>query len=166
MRQMSEVNQKRLEELQHIEAENGILKVDDVVTFAKDPTTALHSWSGWKGWDVTVAANEFYKQQARTLIRGLFTYEATPDGPKKFMAFVSIIDDRKQGGGYRPMLHVMQDSDWKARLLNTALSELRAFQVKYDKLVQLAGVMKSIDEALASTEAPAAQAQDSAQQTA
>src|SRR5437773_5081929 len=99
MRNMTEVMQARLKELEEIQEEGGILRPADVVEFARDPSTALHSWKGWKDWNAEQAAESYWIDRARDLIRAMVTVKTINNQEQKIRAFVSILDDRKMEGG-------------------------------------------------------------------
>jgi hypothetical protein len=141
-------------ELESIRATHGgLLKPEDVVDFAKNPQTALHSAFVW---DDTEAAAKYRLDQARQVIRLVVTIIG--DSPEPVRAFVSIPSDRVSGGGYRSMADVVSDSSRRAEMLREALERLLSVKRKYAHLQALQPVYDAIDAAVAaqqSTEAPA-----------
>jgi hypothetical protein len=133
-----------LAELQQIAAaNNGLLRPEDVVDFAKDPRTALH---GCFTWDDAAAAHQHRLQQARALIR--VTVTVLPhDGETKFRAFVSLKPDRYTlpGGGYRVFVDTMTDGDLQKQLLLDAMEEMQTFMTKYETLKELADVFDAMN---------------------
>ena len=118
---------------------NGKLKAEDVVEFAKDPTTSLHSHFTW---DDTEAARRYRLDQARDLIQVVVT--VIPGAAKEFRAYVSMEDDRKEaGGGYRFMVSVLSDKEKRERLLAQALAEFDRWREKYEALTELAGIISA-----------------------
>lgn len=121
---------------------NGILKAEDVVEFAKDPDTELHSKFTW---DDDEASHQWRLLQARNIIRVSVIYEKKINQTIK--AFVSLKDDRlEDGGGYRLMARVLGDKDMRERLLLQAKEELMDFKEKYSDLTELSSVFEAIDK--------------------
>ena len=121
----------------------GILPPKDIVAFAADPLTALHSEFCW---DDNIAANEHRLNQARRLLRVWVTFE--PSVQKHMRVAVSLQNDREApGGGYRLMVHVMSDSEKREQLLKQALDQIRKLQQLYGSLGELAGVFAAAEQA-------------------
>lgn len=120
----------------------GILHPHDVVEFAKNPETALHSRFTW---DDTKAAQEFRVWQARQVIR-LYVNVIHEDSPP-MRIFVSLEEDRASGGGYRYVLDVLTDEQRRVQLVTQALKEFRFLRKKYESLKELAKIYEAIDEA-------------------
>ena len=98
-------------ELEHIRTtHNGMLKPEDVVAFATDPNTALHSHFEW---DDTEAAREYRLVQARTVIRLIVT--VIGEDPVPMRTYVSLPSDRVVGGGYRALQDVVNDESRRQR---------------------------------------------------
>jgi hypothetical protein len=92
-----------------------------VVEAAKDETSPLHSYFCW---DDTEAAKRYRLDQARHLIASIEIISDPQE--KKTVAFVSLMADRKNGGGYRDVRSVLSSEELRAELLRTAVTELRA----------------------------------------
>lgn len=136
--------QPEMVELQQIASENGgILRPKDVVEYARDKKTALHSSFIW---DDTKAAHEYRLYQARQLIRVRVTLLDVPGDTRNVRAFVSLKSERynRAGGGYRAIVDVMSDEELRARMLSEALEEMAVFQEKYKILSELADVFNSM----------------------
>lgn len=128
---------KHLAELQSIAKSNGgILRAEDVVEFAREPSTALHSRFEWHNGK---AAHEWRLHQARNLIRVSVTLLPNVETP--YRAFVSLMPDRSEtGGGYRRTIDVLSDAESRKQLLTQALDDLSRMEAKYAQLEELAGV--------------------------
>jgi len=128
---------KYLDELNQIMAQSeGMLRPEDVVAFAQNPTTALHSVFTW---DDSEAAKAWRLQQARQVIR--VSIEMLPmDPPAKYRAFVSLKEDRYNDRGYRAMVEVLADGDLRQVMLAEAAMEMQTFMQKYETLKELSGV--------------------------
>lgn len=122
-------------ELEYVRRESGgLLRPEDVLSFAeKNPESALYSQFEW---DDTEAAKGFRLAQARAVIRvAVIVDPASSD--EKIRAYVSLSTDRATKSGYRAFVEVLDDEILRQQLLLDALTELKKFQNKYDKLRQL-----------------------------
>ena len=120
---------------------NGLLRAEDVVEFARDARTALHHCFEW---DDNKAAEAFRRQQARQLIRVVVA--VTPANERKYRAYVSLKPDRYgyPGGGYRAFVTTMTDGDMRKQLLADAYEEMQAFLVKYEDLKELSEIFEAM----------------------
>ena len=123
----------------------GILRPGDVVAFARDPKTALHSRFTW---DDSTAAREHRLWQARQLIT---VYVTTDQNTKKnVQVFVSLASDQeRKGGGYRRLTDVLSDSEQRAELLAQALADLNYMKRKYKELTELSHIWQAIEKTAA-----------------
>jgi hypothetical protein len=130
-------------ELKRIEkAHGGRLRASHVVDAARSRTAPLHPYFEWRDGE---AAEKFRLMQAERLIRiAVDTYQVNGK-PRHYRAYVSLSSDRMSKRGYRSMTAVMSNPAWKSVLLEDAKAELRAFQVKYRGLVELAAVFDAVD---------------------
>ncbi len=131
------------EELEAIrESNDGMLRAEDVVEFAKNPETILHKRFTW---DDDVAAQRWRLLEARAIIRvNVITPEATGTTVR---AYVSLMGDRQTpGGGYRSLPDVMASTELRKRLLAQALKEAGAWREKYKNLHELSAVFGAIDQ--------------------
>ena len=124
---------------------DGLVRPDDVVEFAKDPSTALH---GCFTWSDDEAAKRWRLEEARTLIRCYVVIEeSAPRAPVR--AFVSLRSDRAAGGGYRKIADVLSDEQLHAQLMRDAIADLRAAQKRYSRLAELKAVFAALDKVAA-----------------
>ena len=121
----------------------GLLNPHDVVEFARNEKTALHSCFDW---DNSEAAEKWRLHQARMLIRIVVNIIPQVDENKEYRMFVSLTPDRQPGNGYRPVLTVLSKDMLKAQMLMDAMSEQKAFRKKYETVRELCGVFKEIDK--------------------
>jgi predicted component of viral defense system (DUF524 family) len=129
-----------LSELQAIQKSNrGLLRPEDVVEFAKNPDTALHSKFTW---NIQEAAEQHWLHQARNVIRVHVQVIENNSPPVK--VFVSLTEDRNKGNGYRSMTDVMSDESRRERLLAQAEREMKTFVSKYSTLKELAPVIAAM----------------------
>jgi hypothetical protein len=133
------------EELLFIHEKNkyGLLLTQEVVEFAKNPDTHLHSKFEW---DDSKAAQAHRIQQARQIITLELKVIKSDKNTQKTQCYVSISDDRKSGGGYRAIETVLADDVLRQQLLEGVLSELLRLKTKYNHLQELAGVFLEIEK--------------------
>jgi len=139
-------NDARLAELKIIADRNdGILLPEQVVEFAKRKTSALHDAFEW---DDTEAARKYRLEQARAIIRVSVEIIDAGGNKEPIAAWVNLIAGRHDdGAGYRYAPGLMATDAGRKSILETALWELRAFQNKYARLTELAGVFAAINKA-------------------
>ena len=125
------------------EANDGLLRAEDVVEFAKDEDTALHKCFQW---DDTEAAKQYRIIQARNVIR--VSVVMTQEIAEPYRMAVSMVEDRTvPGGGYRMMKDVMTDDDMRKAFVAQAKRELDAWRNRYKHLNELAKIFAAIDKA-------------------
>lgn len=134
---------RRLELAEITKRHRGKLRPVDVVEYAKNPGTYLHSLFTWND---TEAASQYRLQQASAYIRAVAVIEPHPDSGKSisYRAYVSLPNDRGTGV-YRHIDAVSRDHDMRESLLEQARSDYAAFRKKYSGLKELAAVWSSMD---------------------
>ena len=129
------------EELEAIRHQNGgILRPGDIVDFARDENTALHSRFEW---DDNAAAVQYRLEQARRIVR--VTVVVLPNHNKSVNAYVSLTSDRQNGDSYRHIGDVLADPLARQHLIRQALDEAEAWRKRHADLVELAEIFDAID---------------------
>lgn len=129
-------------ELERLKAD-GVIKPADVVSFARNETTALHACFTW---DDGEAAQQYRLLEARNILRVYVTMEES--GVTDCRAYVSLTTDRtKEGGGYRSIADVMSDDALREQMLRDAFVQLKTMQQRYKSLQQLSKVWEAVDAA-------------------
>jgi hypothetical protein len=130
-------------ELTHIAATNeGILRPYDVVEYARNPTTTLHTKFTW---DDEKAAHEYRLEEARRLIRVHVT--TIEQVSKPIRVWVSLKTDRaKDKGGYRLTDDVMNDAEMRKQFLREALEDLKYWRAKYRSIKEFDAIFDAIDQ--------------------
>ena len=124
------------------EANNGLLRPEDVVSVAESESSPLHSWFEW---DEGQAAHAWRLEQARHLLRVTVRLIGIGNEKKSVRVFVSLTTDQQEdGGGYRQLVVVMSDKALRKQLLKDALAEMERFQKKYQELKELAEVFAAM----------------------
>jgi hypothetical protein len=135
-----------LSELQALHDKFGILKPEDVVECARDEHSPLHEHFEWNDGK---AADEYRKDQARSLIRVAVQVLPNLGEDVKVRVFTSLKSDRRNpGGGYRRMTDVLSHDSMRAELLQIALDELKGVREKYKEVKELADVFTVVDAAV------------------
>jgi len=132
------------DELEYIQKKNkGLLNPRNVVEFAKNPETCLHSKFTW---DDSKAAHEYRLLQARHIIRLELKIIHRGNNTIETNEYVSLTIDRKPDGGYRPIVVVMEDEYLRQQMLKDALNELIRIKSKYKQLEELSSIFGEIDK--------------------
>jgi hypothetical protein len=126
------------------EANDGILKADAVVEFAKNEDTALHSKFEW---DDTKAGHQWRLAQARNIIRINVEMIKGSGSDMPVRMFVNLKSDRYNGdgGGYRRTVDVLTDEERRRQLLKEALADANAWRKRYKHIKELDGVFAALD---------------------
>jgi hypothetical protein len=124
------------------EENNGVLEPERVVVAASAADSPLHSFFEWNDGE---AAAQFRITQARKLIRVCVSYIGPKEAPVLSRVFVSLSSDRRDGGGYRPMVEVLSDDAMRSRMLRDAMEEMARFKRKYQHLQELVNVIEAMD---------------------
>lgn len=132
------------EELEQLRENNdGQLNPEQVVDFARrNRRSALHDEFEW---DDTEAAHQFRLEQARRIIRLNINVLETPNGDVTVPMYVSLVSDRRNGGGYRTLESVMSSEELREQLLRQALDEFQRVRRKYQTLQELTPVFTALD---------------------
>ncbi len=132
------------EELNSLYKQHKILRARDVVAFARDEKTALHSKFCW---DDTNAARRYRLIQARGIIRVHVTMISNGDAKARTRAWVSMYADREKiGGGYRSIGNVISNEQLTAKLLEQAWREADQFKKRYENLKELLPIFEAMDK--------------------
>ena len=138
-------DEKVISELKRIASENrGILMPETVVAEARLKTSPLHDHFDW---DDSEAAKLWRIHQARRLINVCVEYIGPEDERREMRVFVSLRDDRDEGG-YRLLEKVVSTKGLRAQLLEDAMEEMNFFREKYKDLKELSEVFAAMDSVL------------------
>lgn len=117
----------------------------ELLDASRDPESPLHSCFEW---DDTIAAEKYRVTQARYMLRSIVVKIDYPEKREtitvRACVNVAPINARTEGI-YVSYKNAMNNSEYRERVLQRALYELRAFQKKYSDYEELATVMKAID---------------------
>lgn len=133
-------------ELEAIRKSNrGVLLPEQVVKFAKNSNTALHSRFDWSD---RKAAHKYRLWQAREVINVYVTVLEADTEPVK--VYVSLYNDRKrEGGGYRALRNVMRNPKYRQQLFEQAEFEMQIFRQRYQRLLRLRPIFEASDKVFA-----------------
>ena len=116
------------------------VKPEEIVDKARDESTELHKCFEW---DDTKAAEKYRVYQARQIVCHLIVREVNDEPQKREVRFFYKTDNQE---GYKPASYIMRNEDEYHKLLDRALTELKAFQRKYSTLKELDGLFEAINE--------------------
>ncbi len=126
----------------------GVLKPADVVRFARNKSTALHSRFCW---DDTEAAKRYRLWQARDIIASV-TFIPSKGGNTRIRAYVSLRPDRGEDS-YRAVVDVLSVDEQRSQMLHDALEDLKMLRRRYSVLTEIinldipiAALQKAMDE--------------------
>lgn len=136
------MNKKILDELEIIRSQGGgILLPEDVVNYAFNEDTALHSKFEW---DDGKAGHAYRVWQARHLIKICVTVE--PVTKNEIPVYVSLNDERYGDGGYRNTVDVLSDKVLRRKLVEGAIRDFEYWRFRYHQLVELDDVFSAMDD--------------------
>lgn len=115
------------------------VKPEEIVDKARDESTELHKCFEW---DDTKAAEKYRVYQARQIVCHLIVREVNDEPQKREVRFFYKTDNQE---GYKPVSYIMRNEDEYHKLLDRALTELKAFQRKYSTLKELDGLFEAIN---------------------
>lgn len=121
--------------------DDGQVKAEVVVELASNPKHPLH---GYFEWDDSKAAHDHRLWQARVLIARVRIVNPDASNPTPIPAFVSLVSDRHDGGGYRSVADVLADPVSRDELERTAIGELAAWTERHRMLTELVAPVKRI----------------------
>ena len=122
------------------------VEVDDILDMARNPRKEIHKLIEW---DDAVAAENFRRDQVRSITRHLQIVEIGIDKnkkPEKIGVPLRLYHNLEGETGYRPLTKIILDESLHNQLLMTARAELNAFMIKYSTLEELSPVFKAIRE--------------------
>ena len=111
-----------------------------IVEVARNENTELHKCFEW---DDSIAAEKYRKHQAGDIVRCL-VIKRTEDTPKETPP-LRFFYKPSNGEGYKPTAFIVKHEDEYQKLLERALSELRAFKAKYSMLQELEEIFALIN---------------------
>jgi hypothetical protein len=129
---------------------NGNLTPNDVVEFAKDPSSVMHSWFTWED---TEAARRYRLIEAGSLIRSIEVVYV--EAPKMERRAFEIQYKKKTGDAesrtvYKTAEEAASDPDNHARLIAEAVRTLMAWRKRFAALQELHHLMTAIDSTIES----------------
>ena len=136
-------NPKIIKEIQRLCKENGgLLPPPKVIKAAEPVSSILHKKFEWNN---AIAGHEYRLWQARQLLACVYiNISPRTEKVQEVQAFVSLVTDRKNDGGYRSIIDVLSDSDLRNQLIRDALADMQIFTDRYQTLRELAIVFASI----------------------
>jgi len=126
------------EEIDRISNGQGNITVEQYIEHATSPQSPLHNTITW---DRNIAAHEWNKVEARTILRSLLYNELPGDKPRRFVYKVS--DD---SGKYTKTSEILINPDMRQQLITNAITELENFVNKYNHITELLRITNKINE--------------------
>ena len=142
------MNARAKAEIDRLVAERGgALTARDLLEFARDEDTALHTCFTW---DDSEAGEKYRLLEAAKILRvqvTLITATEVETTQVRVRTFTNLMD----GAGYRPTVAVLENEDLTAAMLEIAKRDLEVFRRKYTvlrKVAALGGLFTAIDTLL------------------
>lgn len=129
------------EHLQKVKEKNGHLSKENVLESGRPDNSPIHSCFEW---DNEVAGEKYRIFQAGMLINNVVEVKQSEEKENRSPAFVNVSENRK--GQYISTKDALSQEETREIVLKRAIKELKYFQIKYEKLSELAGVFKEIDK--------------------
>lgn len=128
-------------ELEKIRRENhGVLKPSYVIDSARAKSSLLHDYFEW---DNDLAGEKYREEQARNLIRHVIII--TPQVKSNHVRAYVSIQGRDNGKAYHAIADIMNDDEYREKLLANALIDLDAWKQKYETFKELSDIFSAID---------------------
>lgn len=146
-RHTNRLSQAAVSELQSIwEANNGILRAEDVVEHARNPESSLHTRFTW---DDSSAAHKYRLWQARSIISIAVMPVEYKNEVVNVRIFGNLPSDRVlPGGGYRSMQDILSVAERRKEHLHTLRKEVVRLQAQYNTLQELQPAFMSFVQAI------------------
>jgi hypothetical protein len=142
------------EEITRIRAEHAGFFTPGALVVASMPSDApLHSVFEW---DDSAAAVAYRNDQAKALIRSVVVVNSNDPATEPVRAFVSVIPPDQDRPSYTTIAAAMSDADLREQVLGQALADIRAFERKYSRFLDLSGVVAAFESARIRAAAPPA----------
>jgi hypothetical protein len=137
------MDEKILRELEHIRkhSKDKLLHPEDIVAYAMNENTALHSKFEW---DDDKAGQEYRIWQARQLIK--VVVRIIPRTNVKTTVYVSLKSDRYGEGGYRALVDVLSHEVLRKQLLQDAFDEFEYWKRQYYLVQELIPIFKAAEK--------------------
>lgn len=121
---------------------DGVIKPFAVVEAARPEKSPLHDCFEW---DDNKAAEQFRIEQARGLIRSIRVIVKVSNAETVPVRAFLHVKETECGGGYVEIRTVMRTPAFQQQVLESALSELKAWQARYRQLSELVTVFTAIE---------------------
>lgn len=130
----------RLEELRS--KNGGVLTADLILEAAKNQNDPMHSWFDWNPLD---AARKWNLSQARQLVSSITVVYRTEGSKetKSVRAYLSVATETARE--YRAIIDIQTDERLRDAILERALTELKAFQRKYEDLREFTSIFAELE---------------------
>ena len=123
--------------------EEGKKEASDLVDASRPDNAPLHSLFEWND---SIAAEKYREDQARCIIRHVYTVPEEEDTENVPVRAFFQVDSHSSD--YEPTYVIMSDAEKREQLLKIAKRELESFRAKYKSLQELNKVFKAIDETI------------------
>jgi hypothetical protein len=130
------------EELVRIRSAYGSIDPEVIVEEAKNESSPLHRC--FRTWDVTAAAHEYWKDEARVLASSVVQVVITKEGRQERSFNVSIVKDDGHRG-YEQSVRVTSDHQVRQQLLGESAAVIRGWFDRFELLGMLGPFIATVE---------------------
>jgi hypothetical protein len=143
-----ERRQTLCEALRQIQDSTGRLTPELVVQHAKDPQSPLHAEFQW---DIQKAAELYWIECARTLMRSVMVEVLVDDRPVSVHLYVRDPEAETDKQGYRSILNIRAEPEASKLLLMNEFSQAEAHLERAERIAMVVGGKREVKAALKKT---------------
>lgn len=132
--------------LERIEERDGVVTAASFLEESRPEDSPTH---GCFEWDDSVAAEMYRLQQSTQTILDLKVTVVNDGKPSKVHALVNVVDKAPgRQAEYKSIDVALRVEDERSVVIRNAIGEMKAFQKKYEELMELAAVFAEMDNAI------------------
>lgn len=122
-------------ELEIIEKDNGTLKAEDVVKYARNENSELHKIFEW---DDTVAAEQYRLNQARKVLFSIsIVTNEDEEITESVRAYVNVVDSEENERKFKNIARVLENDEEYEQLKKKAYKDLQSCKERYENIIEL-----------------------------
>ena len=122
-------------ELEIIEKDNGTLKAEDVVKYARNENSELHKIFEW---DDTAAAEQYRLHQARKVLFSIsIVTNEDEEITESVRAYVNVVDSEENERKFKNIARVLENDEEYEQLKKKAYKDLQSCKERYENIIEL-----------------------------
>ena len=140
-KETEKINQNVIKEILAIEKKDE-LTAESLLEKAKENNSSLHDFFEW---DDTAAAEKWRMVQARNVINEVRVIVNDTEMYAFESVRINAVTEETSEREYKPIVEILNNDDYKAQLVNRAMSEIEHWQKRYEQINELSPIFDSID---------------------